>query len=112
MSENILQYFNAPNRLVAGWGAVSQIGEEAALLRSKRALIVTDQGVVGAGLVELVQQALEKAGISFTVYDRVQPDPVLQAHRRGRRDLQVPKLRSGDGRGRRLVPWTRPRAFR
>ena len=75
MFESRLQYFNAPNRLVAGWGAVGQIGEEAAQLRGSRALIITDQGVARTGLVDPVRQALERAKISFAVYDQVQPDP-------------------------------------
>lgn len=70
-----LQYFNSPNRIVIGWGARSQISVEANQLKVTRALIVTDRGVQKAGLTEPVEDALDSVGISYLVYDRVQPDP-------------------------------------
>ncbi|MBW1712966.1 MAG: iron-containing alcohol dehydrogenase, partial [Deltaproteobacteria bacterium] len=43
-----------------------------------RPLIVTDQGVVKAGLLEKVSQELAGAGLSAGVYEAVVPDPPLE----------------------------------
>jgi len=62
-----------PTRIVFGAGAVSETGT--ALSGSKHALIVTDAGVNGAGLVAPVVGALEKAGIAHTIFDGVKGNP-------------------------------------
>jgi hypothetical protein len=41
-------------------------------------LVVTDKGLVAAGLVERLLNTLEEARISFTLYDEVQPNPAIQ----------------------------------
>lgn len=66
-----------PTRVVFGAGAVSETG--AALPGSKHALIVTDAGVKGAGLIAPVVGSLEKAGIAHTIYDGVKGNPT-EAH--------------------------------
>jgi alcohol dehydrogenase class IV len=40
--------------------------------------VVTDKGLVAAGLVQRLLNALEEDKISFTVYDEVQPNPTIQ----------------------------------
>ena len=42
-----------PTRILFGVGAVQEVGAEARRLGGTRALIVTDKGVVRAGLVEI-----------------------------------------------------------
>jgi alcohol dehydrogenase len=38
-------------------------------------MIVTDRGIVGAGLLEAIQRSLEQAGVEFTVFDEVESNP-------------------------------------
>lgn len=40
--------------------------------------IVTDAGLIQAGLVAPVEQALKSAGIAYTLYDKVQADPPVR----------------------------------
>lgn len=42
---------------------------------TRRLLVVTDPGIVGAGLLETPLAALEKAGVAVRVYDRIVADP-------------------------------------
>lgn len=39
------------------------------------ALVVTDQGIRDAGIIEGVEESLDSAGIEFAVYDGVEPNP-------------------------------------
>jgi len=41
-------------------------------------LVVTDKGLVAAGLTERLFEALRESKISFTLYDEVQPNPTIQ----------------------------------
>jgi len=57
-----------------GTGTVGQVGELTKHLGGKKALIVTDPGVVQAGLLDKVKQPLEKEGIEFGVFDNCEPN--------------------------------------
>ena len=65
-----------PTRIVFGNGAVQQAGAEAKRLGVSRALIVTDKGVVKAGLLAPIEAALREAGVTKAVFDDVLPNPV------------------------------------
>jgi alcohol dehydrogenase class IV len=67
--------WNYPTRIRFGLGEVQNTGNEASELSVKRALIVTDMGVAGAGLVDPVKKALEVVGIETAVFDQVEPNP-------------------------------------
>jgi alcohol dehydrogenase class IV len=67
--------FLSPNKVVIGKGVVQQIGAEVKSLGGTKALVVTDKGVVNAGLVKPLENALSNAGIPYEVYDKVEPEP-------------------------------------
>jgi alcohol dehydrogenase class IV len=67
-------HFVSP-RIIFGEEALSALDD----LGGKRALIVTDQNLVALGLAEQVAARLQKAGLESTVFDRVEPDPTLEA---------------------------------
>jgi alcohol dehydrogenase class IV len=85
-----------PTRILFGVGSVAETGAEAKRVRASRALIVTDKGVVGAGLVEPVRKALEGAGVAAVVFDGVLGNPIeknvhdgVAAFREAKADLVV-----------------------
>ena len=59
---------------LTGSGTVNQVGKLAKQLGGKRVLVVTDPGVVQAGLLSYVEQSLEKEGVNFGVFDRCEPN--------------------------------------
>ncbi|MGH9452894.1 MAG: iron-containing alcohol dehydrogenase [Terriglobia bacterium] len=67
--------FAFPTQIVFGSGAVNQIGERLAGLGKKRPLIVTDAGVVKAGLLERVLAPLKSMNLESVVFDQVEPNP-------------------------------------
>ncbi len=67
--------FVLPTRVIFGDGCSRASGEHAARLGERRALLVTDPGVREAGAAEGVADALARAGLAVTVFDRVDPNP-------------------------------------
>jgi alcohol dehydrogenase class IV len=57
-----------------GTGAVGQIGKLAAKLGGKKVLVVTDKGVIKAGLLDKLKRPLEEANIEFGVFDGCEPN--------------------------------------
>ena len=67
-----------PTTVVFGNGSISVLGEHVRRASGTRALIVCDPGVVKAQIAERVREVLEGAGIPSLVFDRVDPNPVLE----------------------------------
>jgi alcohol dehydrogenase class IV len=79
-----------PTRIVLGPGALNRLPEEVERLGMRRPLLVTDVGVVKAGLADRVISVLGEAGLVHVLFDRVTPDPTepdvfagLEAYRSG-----------------------------
>lgn len=70
--------FLSPNRILFGIDAVKGLAAEVKQLGGSKVLVVTDPGVVGAGLVEAIKDPLDSEGISFSVYDKVEPEPAAR----------------------------------
>jgi alcohol dehydrogenase len=69
-----LRKFLAPEFLF-GDGSLELAGRYAANLGARRPLVVTDPGVAAAGWAAAVCTSLEAAGLEYTVFDRVTPNP-------------------------------------
>jgi alcohol dehydrogenase class IV len=81
-----IDLFRIPTRIMFGRGVAMKVAEPLQQIGAKRVLVVTDPGVIKAGLVEPVLERLRAAGIAYEIYDGVVPDPTVQdvdrAHRR------------------------------
>lgn len=73
-----IQPFRMPAVSLVGVGAAEKCGAEAANLGAKRVLLVTDPGVLKAGLADTVAGYLRAVGLSVEVYSRVQAEPPLE----------------------------------
>ncbi|MDO1557975.1 iron-containing alcohol dehydrogenase [Brevundimonas sp. 2R-24] len=62
-------------RLIVEDGGVSRLGDLAKELGGTRVLLVTDAGLVAAGLAARAEAALTGAGLPVAVFDGVEPDP-------------------------------------
>ncbi|RJX35386.1 MAG: iron-containing alcohol dehydrogenase [Desulfarculus sp.] len=67
--------FRTTPRIVMGPGAVAAVGQEAKALGAGPVLIVTDPGIIAAGLLGPVEASLKAAGLGFRVFDGVEADP-------------------------------------
>ena len=75
MNYDMIYSFHMPTKVVHGFNAIIQVGKEAKLLGIKKALVVTDAGVKGAGLIDNGLKSLESAGIPAIVFSEVEEDP-------------------------------------
>jgi len=71
----MVRVFSTTPRIVMGPGSVKTIGTEVRAQGAKRVLIVTDKGVIGAGLLKSIEDSFKAAKIKFAVFDKVEPDP-------------------------------------
>lgn len=62
-------------RIVFGPGVLARLGEAAQEIGARRALVVTDAGIVAAGHVVRALAALEGAGVAAAVFDAVRENP-------------------------------------
>jgi alcohol dehydrogenase class IV len=70
--------FRTAPRILMGAGCIEQIGPEVKALKGKKVLIVTDPGIIRAGLLEPILPLLKKAGIPTALFDQVEPDPHIE----------------------------------
>jgi len=72
-----------PGETFFGDGAVKGLGEHACRLGGSRALLVTDPGVQGAGLLEDALAALDTADVESVLFDEVEANPADELIGRG-----------------------------
>lgn len=68
-------YFSWPTRVVWGAGSIIKLPEEIRVADGTKALVVTDGGVVAAGLLDRVKDLLAEANLQFQVFTDLQPNP-------------------------------------
>jgi alcohol dehydrogenase len=66
--------FDTVPNIIFETGSAARLGE-IVKPRMQRPFVVTDKGVVGAGLIEGALKSLEKAGLDYTLFDGVAADP-------------------------------------
>jgi alcohol dehydrogenase len=67
--------FYCPVKIISGLKALSNLTYEMDLLNAHRALVVTDQGVVGAGLIRRVERVFEGSDCEIgAIFDQTPPD--------------------------------------
>jgi len=69
--------FQAPTRIIFGKDAVQATGREIANLGGTNALVISDSGVVKAGLLEAVLASAAAADVRTSVFDAVEPNPSI-----------------------------------
>ena len=74
LTELNIRKFLAPE-IIFGDGAIELLGRSALNFGAKRVFVVTDQGLVEAGILGRARTVLTDAGIESVVYDRVSSNP-------------------------------------
>jgi 4-hydroxybutyrate dehydrogenase len=73
MQRKNMSTINYLTKIVIQYGAIKEIPAECERLNIRRPLIVTDKGVMAAGLLDSVTATL--AGLDYAVYDATPPNP-------------------------------------
>ncbi len=64
-----------PTRIVFGAGSAAQAGREAKNFIARRVLVVTDPGVIEAGLTRAVEASLAEAGLESRTFSKLSSNP-------------------------------------
>ncbi|HNQ86374.1 MAG TPA: iron-containing alcohol dehydrogenase [Deltaproteobacteria bacterium] len=72
---DMVRVFSTTPRIIMGPGSVKTIGAEVKTLGISRVLIVTDKGVIAAGLMKPIEESLKASKVKYAVFDKVEPDP-------------------------------------
>lgn len=72
-----MQTFEFPTKIVHGPGTLVNLAGELQALGVKRPLLVTDKGLVTAGMVAEVTNQLRKHGLDSVLFDDVVPNPPI-----------------------------------
>lgn len=89
--------FNAPKTVLFGVGTINNLGERAQEVTSvhkskgKRAIIITDAGVLGAGLIDAPKKSLESLEFTTEIFSDAKPEPDIEDY-----DVVVNKVREGN----------------
>ncbi len=70
-----MQNYFLPPRIEFGEGAVQNLGEHVKAFKSKKPLLVSDAGVINAGLLAKAIDALEVSGLPSATYADIEPNP-------------------------------------
>ena len=76
-SQEPFSYYS-PARLMVGRGAVKEIPQILSARQEKKALLVTDPGLVKAGVIEPITSILDGAGLSYALYSDVEANPPIR----------------------------------
>ncbi|NOX93530.1 MAG: iron-containing alcohol dehydrogenase, partial [Alphaproteobacteria bacterium] len=66
--------FDTVPQIIFETGAVARLGEIIAT-RMKRPFVVTDKGVIKAGLIDSALESLKASGLDYHLFDGVKADP-------------------------------------
>jgi alcohol dehydrogenase class IV len=67
--------YNFPGAIHVGWGDSDNIALYVSELGECKTFIVTDNGVINAGIIKKITQSLDEAGVPHIIFDGVQPNP-------------------------------------
>lgn len=67
--------FVLPTEIRFGTGVIEEIGEEIKNRGYKNPLVVTDKGIIAAGIINIIGKHIKEAGITYEVFDGIVPNP-------------------------------------
>ncbi len=67
--------FVLPTKIIYGEGAINRLPDEIRKMNHKKPLIITDKGLIAAGLVAKITDILDEAGMPYSIFDGIQPNP-------------------------------------
>lgn len=86
-----LNNFFSPSKIAFGQGAAKTAGTEAAFLGGTTALIITDEGVMKSGLVDVIRDSLQRSKIETVLFDGVEPETPARVIDEGARIARAKK---------------------
>ena len=73
-----MSMYHFPVKIISADGCLKELGNEIKKIGAKYPLIITDPGIVAAGIAEKVVMPLKEKGIRYNIFDHAEPDPKLR----------------------------------
>lgn len=67
--------FVLPTRIRFGEGISSELATEIRKMGHSRPMILTDKGLIDAGIVSKITKSLKESGIEYIIFDAIEPNP-------------------------------------
>lgn len=78
-----MKKFAMDTRVLMGEGVCEQIGAQADLIGARKILLVTDEGLINAGVVDKVLKHIDQSRYDVTIFSEVLPDPSVKVVDKG-----------------------------
>lgn len=79
-SKTMFSSFQTVERVVYGRGVAAKLGDEALRLGCRTVAVITDKGLVDAGIHTPLMASLKGAGVEALLYDQAELDPTPGVH--------------------------------
>ncbi|MDX2440870.1 MAG: iron-containing alcohol dehydrogenase, partial [Desulfobacterales bacterium] len=86
--ENIKMFQTTP-RMIIGPGSLDRVVDEINRFNSKKIMIVTDIGLVEAGITGKLEDKLNTSGIKFSIFDKVESDPRIEIANQAAKEIKA-----------------------
>lgn len=83
MEAERIDMFLLKTKIMYGINSLNKVGEYIKELKGSKILIVTDPGIIQAGLLSRLTKLLDEADIPYSVYDDVVPNPIISSIEKG-----------------------------
>ena len=77
--------FLGPRKIIMGENSIELISNEIKSVKKNNPLIVTDGGIVEAGILNRLLSILDDAKMKYQVFSEVEPDPEIAIMERGKK---------------------------
>lgn len=67
--------FILPTKIRYGTGVVKELGTELQRMQAKKVMVITDKGLVKAGMVDKILPFIQGQGIPYILYDEIEANP-------------------------------------
>lgn len=67
--------FILPTKIRYGTGVVKELGTELQRMQAKKVMVITDKGLVKAGMVDKIVPFIQGQGIPYILYDEIEANP-------------------------------------
>lgn len=93
--------FVLPTRIKFGEGVSATVADEIKAMGNKKPMIVTDKGLIAAGVVGKIEEVLKAGGVEYTIFDGIEPNPrdttVQKAYEQAKADGNDSMIAIGGG---------------
>ncbi len=70
--------YKMPTELFVGRGSSKQTGEKLKGLGGTRVILITDNGVLQAGILSGIEESIKSAELPYVIFHEVEPEPTIQ----------------------------------